>query len=152
MQKFTNPLTKCALIGISAVFMAFVSGTLPEETRLFIAQTITKHLDVEADNGGIKLLELQVTNTGFCRFKKTYTSGKTEFYSVNLSKVNDVTYIGSIKKGNLLLNTKNDDVIVQTRNDRTGNLDTMGTCLNIPVKDLELDELNALSKNIMQAK
>mgnify|MGYP006343766311 FL=1 len=59
-------------------------------------------------------------------------------------------YYGSSIKGKLYLRTKRDDVIVQTRNDKKGDIDSMGTYLVIPLKNIEITDLNALSESFQK--
>jgi hypothetical protein len=39
-----------------------------------------------------------------------------------------------------------DDIIVQTRNDRKGDVDSMTTVLNIPVRNMEPERLDSLKE------
>jgi hypothetical protein len=52
------------------------------------------------------------------------------------------------------LKTKADDIIVQTYNDRHGDVDSMTTVLNIPVKNIEPERLDSLREafNYFKAK
>ena len=53
-------------------------------------------------------------------------------------------YLGNANNGTLELKTIADDIIVQTRNDRNGDVDSMTTVLNIPVKNMDPDRLDSL--------
>ena len=59
-------------------------------------------------------------------------------------------YYRNSAKGDLYLRTKRDDVIVQTRNDKKRDIDSMGTYLVIPLKNIETTELNALSESFQK--
>ena len=59
-------------------------------------------------------------------------------------------FYGTASKGELYLRTKKDDVIVQTRNDKKGDIDSMGTYLVIPLKNIEISELNELSNSLQK--
>jgi hypothetical protein len=72
------------------------------------------------------------------------SGGKQEYYSFNLQKFNDLDYSGNTYSGILQLKTIADDIIVQTRNDRKGDVDSMTTVLNIPVKNMEPERLDSL--------
>ena len=85
-----------------------------------------------------------VTADYFIRLRKTYAKGKEEYYSFNLKNFNDLDYSGTSVKGTLELKTMADDIIVQTRNDRSGDVDSMTTVLNIPVKNMEPEKLDSL--------
>lgn len=94
----------------------------------------------------LKRYELQVTNTGFCRYKRYYSSGKVEYFSFNLSKFKEMDYYGTDKSGNLILRTVGDDVIVQTYNDRKhGDVDSMANYMLIPMKNVEPENLSDLA-------
>ena len=58
-----------------------------------------------------------------------------------------MNYYGDIKSGELWLHTKNDDVIVQTRNDKQGAIDSMSTYLVVPLKDIDVEQLNELASH-----
>jgi hypothetical protein len=92
----------------------------------------------------LKKFEFSVTTDAFVRLRKTYAKGKEEYYSLNLHQLNDVDYLGNTSSGTLQLKTMADDIIVQTRNDRKGDVDSMTTVLNIPVKNMEPDRLDSL--------
>jgi hypothetical protein len=53
-------------------------------------------------------------------------------------------YLGNSTRGIIRLNTLADDVIVQTNNDRKGNVDSMTTTLNFPVKNMDAERVNSL--------
>ena len=74
-------------------------------------------------------------------------SAKQEYFAFNFARLKSMDYYGTTTKGNLYLRTNGEDVIVQTRNDRKGNIDSMATFVVIPLKNIEVDELNALEEN-----
>ena len=98
----------------------------------------------------MKKYELNVTNSGFCRYKRFYTSGKVEYFSFNLCKFKDIDYLGTDKAGMLILKTLGDDVIVQTYNDRKGDVDSMANYMSIPMKNVEVEDLSALSERLVK--
>lgn len=57
-------------------------------------------------------------------------------------------YLGSTTEGKLVLRTKGDDVIVQTYNDKAGDVDSMASELVIPLKNIEVDDLNKIKNTI----
>jgi hypothetical protein len=97
----------------------------------------------------LKRGELIVTNTGFCRYKRYFEDGKIEYFSFNLLKFKDLDYLGNVKAGKLLLHTMSDDVIVQTYNDKAGDLDSMASSLIIPLKNIEPEDLADFSKRFL---
>ncbi|MFI5139595.1 MAG: hypothetical protein ACHQIM_17375 [Sphingobacteriales bacterium] len=99
-------------------------------------------------SGDAKLKKWDITITGdsFFRLRKTYAKGKQEYYSFNLHQFNDMDYFGNTSTGTLQLRTTADDIIVQTYNDRRGDVDSMTTVLNIPVKNMDPDRLDSLKE------
>src|SRR4051812_39583275 len=53
----------------------------------------------------LKKWELSVNNEAFVRFSKTYAKGKKEYYSFNLHRFNDMSYLGNTTNGSLELKT-----------------------------------------------
>jgi hypothetical protein len=148
MKKFTIKLRTC-LLGISCAFLvAFsVPSDILEET-LFVQKLLKDHYDDFAVKPALKKYELNVTNSGFCRYKRYFTSGKIEYFSFNLCKFKDIDYLGTDRSGQLILKTLGDDVIVQTHNDRQGDVDSMANYMMIPLKNIAAEELSALAERL----
>ena len=106
----------------------------------------------EPESAKVKKCEITISDEGFLRYRKTFLSGKQEYYSLNVSKLKAIDYIGSTVSGNLNIYTLEDDVIVQTYNDRSGNVDSMSVKLIIPLKDVEPQDLIELQKNLFEMK
>ncbi|WP_379089061.1 hypothetical protein [Pedobacter sp. UC225_65] len=113
MKKFTLNLKKCVLFSAFLTFFVFSGFDIPEDHTVIIQNLLNKYYDNEAQGKELKRIELNVTNTGFCRYRKVYNSGKVEYYAFNLSRFKTLDYYGNAEKGELYLRTKNDDVIVQ---------------------------------------
>src|ERR1700754_4504019 len=92
----------------------------------------------------LKKWELTLTNDYFLRLRKTYQHGKQVYYSFNLHRLNDVEYQGDDKAGTLQLSTAADDIIVQTYEDPKGDIDSMSTTLELPVKNMSPGRLDSL--------
>lgn len=92
----------------------------------------------------LKKWELTLTNDYFLRLRKTYQHGKQEYYSFNLNRLNEVQYEGDDKAGTLQLSTNADDIIVQTYEDPKGDIDSMSTVLDLPVKNMSNERLDSL--------
>lgn len=76
-----------------------------------------------------------LTTDHFIRLRKTYQQGKQEYYSFHIKHFQDMNYIvGTALTDTLQVKTQADDIIVQTYNDPAGDMDSMATMLNIPVK------------------
>jgi hypothetical protein len=92
----------------------------------------------------LKKWELTLTNDYFLRLRKTYQHGKQEYYSFNLHRLNDVEYQGDDKAGTLQLSTAADDIFVQTYVDPKGDIDSMSTVLELPVRNMSPERLDSL--------
>jgi len=93
----------------------------------------------------LKKWEIELTPDHFLRLRKTYQHGKQEYFSFNLQKLDNVDYApGNTAIDTLELKTQADDIIVQTYEDPKGNIDSMTTALNIPVKKLPAQRLDSL--------
>jgi hypothetical protein len=90
--------------------------------------------------------ELNLTHDNFLRFRKYYQNGKQEYYSLSLRRYKDIVYQGSSVQGTMRIKTQADDIIVQTYNDKNGNVDSMSTTLMIPVKNMPPERLDSLNK------
>jgi hypothetical protein len=100
----------------------------------------------------LKKWELSVTDGYFLRLRKTFQNGKQEYFSCQLRSFNDLDYIGTANTGIIRINTKADDVIVQTYNDRKGDVDSMATSFNIPVKNIEPEQIDSLRNALLYFK
>lgn len=100
----------------------------------------------------LKKWDIIITYDNFLRFRKTYYNGKQEYYSFNLHKFHDLNYWGTTRNGLLRFETQGQDIIVQTYNDRAGNIDSMTNILSIPAKNMEPDRLDSLRLALLQLK
>ncbi|QKJ28986.1 hypothetical protein HQ865_04195 [Mucilaginibacter mali] len=100
----------------------------------------------------LKKWELNLTDGYFLRLRKTYQNGKQEYYSCQLHAFNDLDYIGTTASGLIRITTKADDIIVQTYNDRKGDVDSMATSLTIPVKNMEPEQVDSLRNALLYFK
>ena len=148
MQKFTLNLKKCVLFSFGIVSFVFVAFANPADDRQSIHAMLNKYYDRDGQKSTLKSYELKVTNNGFCRYRKVYLNGKEEFFAFNLLRFKSMDYYGDTTSGELWLRTKNDDVIVQTRNDRAGAIDSMSTYVIIPLKNIDTEQLNELADRL----
>ncbi|WP_443939881.1 hypothetical protein [Pedobacter sp. MW01-1-1] len=148
MKKFTLCL-KILLFCASGLFLcAFSVLETTEEYLIYLQKTFTEHYDFGQESNQIKKYELNVTNNGFCRYKRYFANGKMEYFAFKLSKFKEMDYYGSTVSGKLYLRTKGDDVIVQTYNDKSGDVDSMAMELIIPLKNIEAEDLNKIRESI----
>jgi hypothetical protein len=149
MNKFTLRMKFCLSLLICMVVMAFSSPLQFDEQASFLHKILNDHHDQGEKETGIKRFELNVTNSGFCRYKRFFVNGKVEYFSFNLVKFRDMDFYGTENKGSLCLRTKGEDVIVQTYNDRrNGDIDSMASCMSIPLKNIQPEDLIAISGSL----
>lgn len=148
MKKFTLCL-KISLVSAFCMFLcAFSDPETLEQYTGYLQKSFTDHYDSSQENGKVKSYELNVTNNGFCRYKRYYNNGKTEYFAFKLAKFKDMDYYGTTNAGKLYIRTKGDDVIVQTYKDRGGDVDSMATQIIIPLKNVEAEDLNQIRNNL----
>jgi hypothetical protein len=148
MKKFTQNL-KIGIASLCALLVLILcSFAVPEDSRVFIEDLLNKYYNSAAVESQIKSFELKITNTGFCRYRRVLPNGKEELFAFNMRKLSKLNYLGTVSNGLLWLNTQNDDVIVQTRRDKAGDIDSMANHVSIPLKNIDAEQLNALAKHI----
>ena len=148
MKKFTLCL-KISLLSAFCMFLcAFSDPETVAQSINFLQKTFTDHYDGSQESDQVKRYELNVTNNGFCRYKRYFNNGKTEYFAFKLSKFKDMDYYGTTTSGKLYIHTKGDDVIVQTYKDKGGDVDSMATQLVIPLKNMEAEDLNLIRDNL----
>lgn len=151
MNKFTLSLkmSLCLLLGL--LLTAFSVSAIWNEELAYIGKKLSEHHDSECAEEQITRYELNVTNTGFCRYRRYYMSGKIEYFSFNLIKYKDLDYYGTDKKGSLYLRTRGESVIVQTYNDKKdGDVDSMASYMVIPLKNIEARDLSDLTERLVK--
>jgi len=121
----------------------FKPGANAEDWQLWTYKCLMQSYDASTD-AKLKKFEFTVTADAFIRLRKIYPKEKEEFYSFNLHNLKDMDYSGNTARGILELKTKADDIICQTKNDRKGDVDSMTTVLNIPVRNMEPERLDSL--------
>jgi len=129
----------CAIVTASG----FKRGMTEQDWLLWANKCLMQSYNTSVDPK-LKKFDFSVTPDSFIRLRKTYAKGKEEYYSFNLHQFNDLDYVGNTATGTLMLKTMADDIICQTRNDRRGDVDSMTTVLNVPVKNMEPERLDSL--------
>jgi hypothetical protein len=95
----------------------------------------------------IKKVEITLTPDHFIRLRKTYQQGKQEYFSFHLQRFASFNYLpGAANTDTLQLKALADDIIVQTYEDPQGDVDSMTTTLNIPVKKATAARLDSLKQ------
>lgn len=75
-------------------------------------------------------------------------NGRQEYFSFNMRRFTDVGYLGTANSGELLFYTQSDDVIVQTFNDRRGDIDSMANVVSLPVKMIGPEDILLIRNNL----
>ncbi|WP_231462322.1 MULTISPECIES: hypothetical protein [unclassified Pedobacter] len=148
MKKFTFCLRLLCIPILCMFLYAFSSVDSVDEYVNYLQKSFTEHYDFAQESSTIKKYELNVTNNGFCRYKRYFNSGKVEYFAFKLAKFKDLDYLGTSTAGKLYLRTKSDDVIVQTYNDRAGDVDSMAASIVIPLKNIEAEDLNQIRESL----
>jgi hypothetical protein len=146
-----SPIKK-ALVIIVVIFaglanFGFVTAIDEQEMVAWTNRCFVQSFDTSVGDK-IKKFELLLTNDAFIRLRKTYQNNKQEYFSFHLNRLNDMSYLGDATSGTLQFKTTDDDIIVQTYNDRKGNVDSMANVLNISVKNMGAERLDSLHTTI----
>jgi len=132
----------CLLLGAMLLF-SFKADPDTRELLTWSNKILAQDYDPSGDTK-LKKWELNITDDYFLRLRKTYQNGKQEYFSCQLHSFADMDYLGTVASGLITINTKADDIIVQTYNDRKGDVDSMATMLTIPVKNMEAEQVDSL--------
>lgn len=132
-----------SLLIAATVGFCFVAAMTDQDWLNWGNKCLSQSFDPSSDVK-IKKWELTLTNDSFIRLRKTYQNGKQEYFSFHLQKLEDIDYLGNVYSGTLQLKAKEDDIIVQTYNDKKGNIDSMANILAIPMKNMEPERLDSL--------
>jgi hypothetical protein len=131
---------------------SFKNGNHIHDLVLETQSQLNQYYDVTHTPVKLKKFDLLLTDNGFIRYRKYLSSGKQEYYSFSLLRFKDLTYLGTTESGYLLLQTIDDDVIVQTYNDQKGNIDSMSRSLALPLKNIEPEVLQLIRENLLKIK
>lgn len=114
----------------------------------FSSRCLYKGFD-PTEEGKITGWQFYVTPDNFMRFKKLYYKGRQAYFSFNIHRFQDLSYVGDHTKGIVQIKTQSDDIIVQTYNDPKGNVDSMSTVLQIPVRNVSAAQIDSLKKALI---
>ncbi|MBK0381811.1 hypothetical protein I5M32_02460 [Pedobacter sp. SD-b] len=116
--------------------------SLIQEFQLHQAETVL----------GAKKTDLEITDKGFIRYKRTGFDGKIDYYSFKAENLERVDYLGTEDAGWMVLKCKAETIIFQTYNDKNGNEDEMVDQIKIPLKRTDVKSLNVIDLNLQQIK
>ncbi|MDB4904939.1 MAG: hypothetical protein JWQ63_4220 [Mucilaginibacter sp.] len=145
MQKVKKTILAVSIIPVVLISFCFKYNFNEQDWLLWANKCLSQSYNPSGDLK-LKKWDLSITSDAFLRLRKTYQKNKQVYYSFNLNKLNEVDYLGNSIKGVIQLKTIADDIIVQTYNDRKGDVDSMTTVLNIPVKDMGTERLDSLKE------
>ncbi len=143
------------LLAMSYIVLASPFGMVfkPDERIHQLAEQVQRRLSLahgaEPEADKVRKCEITISGEGFLRHRKTYITGKQEYYSLNLSRLKSVDYYGTIKSGRLTIQSQEDDVIVQTYNDRSGNVDSMAVRFDLLLGNVEPEDISGLQRDLL---
>jgi len=140
----------CLLLGAMLLF-SFKADPDTRELLTWSNRILAQDYDPSGD-AKLKKWELNITDDYFLRLRKTYQNGKQEYFSCQLHSFADLDYLGTTAGGLIRINAVSDDIIVQTYNDRKGDVDSMATTLTIPVKNMEAEQVDSLRNALLYFK
>ncbi|TWR27843.1 hypothetical protein FPZ42_01120 [Mucilaginibacter achroorhodeus] len=98
-------------------------------------------------DANIKKFEINLTPDHFIRLRKTYQQGKQEYFSFRINRMDALNFKpGTANTDTLEFKTVTDDIIYQTFEDPAGDLDSMVTQWDLPVKKLSPKRLDSLKE------
>lgn len=136
------------------LFGSATAGADEELHQLALRTQVKLNTLHNAEPGSVRFrqFELLLNDEGFLRYRRTYINGKQEYYSLNLVRIKAIDYLGNTFSGELSIQTMEDDVIVQTFNDRRGNVDSMATHFRLPLSSVEAEDLAVLHNDLLEMK
>ncbi|GEM_PF-1401938 len=155
---YKNNLKQCCLsLFLGGWLMLFGSAAAGNGEDLHqLAQRAQLRLNAlhnaNSESDKIRQFELLLNDEGFLRYRRTYINGKQEYYSFNLMRIKTIDYLGNTSTGKLTIETQEDDVIVQTFNDRSGNVDSMSTQFRLSLNRVEVEDLIILHSDLLEMK
>lgn len=136
------------IIGLTSFKIEVDIHFLVEQTQMKLNSLFNNNDEL----GKLKEYEILVTDNGFIRYRKIFPTGKQEYYSFNLLRLNSIGYLGNSTEGTLQLKTITADVIIQTYNNPKGNIDSMASQFDLPLKSAEPEDLVQIQGNLFEIK
>ncbi|MES2060743.1 MAG: hypothetical protein V4456_02405 [Bacteroidota bacterium] len=134
-----------AIVSVSGLFFGgFRSFSTEQEWITWSNRFLNESYDPTVEPK-LKKYEIMLTPDHFIRLRKTYQQGKQEYYSFNIKRFTNLNYIpGTAATDTLQIKTQADDIIYQTYEDPKGDIDSMATSWEIPVKKMAQPRLDSL--------
>ena len=143
IQKANKTYFLTAILFLALFHFSFKAEMTEQEMLTWSNKCLAESYDPSGE-AKLKKWDITLTDDAFVRLRKVYSDGMQTYYSFQLRRFNDMAYIGTTVSGTLQLKTIADDIIVQTYNDPKGDIDSMATQLDLPVKNIEPDRLDSL--------
>lgn len=143
LQKAKKQCFIALMVLLALIHFGFTTGADEQQLIDWSNKCFSEAYDPGAD-AKLKKWDLVLTGDGFIRLRKTFQNGKQEYFSFQLHRLDSLNYLGSTNTGLLKFKTVADDIIVQTYNDKAGDVDSMATRLDIPVKNMQPERLDSL--------
>ncbi|MBS7563955.1 hypothetical protein KHS38_06020 [Mucilaginibacter sp. Bleaf8] len=144
-------LSSIMVFGCSLLSLCFVWHTNKQRAIFWSNKCLAQAFDTSGD-AKLKSWTLNLTDDSFMRLRKIYQGGRQEYFSFNLHRLSDISYLGTETNGVLRIHTKADDIIVQTYQDPKGDVDSMSTMLSIPVRNVTAGQLDSLRNTLLYLK
>jgi hypothetical protein len=142
-------LTIAVILVSGLLLYGFKAFSTEQEWINWVNKFLTESYDPTVEPK-LKKYEITLTPDHFIRLRKTYQQGKQEYYSFNLKRFTELGYIaGSAATDTLQIKTQADDIIIQTYEDPKGDVDSMATHWEIPVKKVSQQRLDSLKQALI---
>lgn len=148
-------LLTVALIGVSWLFFGGFKPIMNEQEWINWANRFLQESYDPTVEPSLKKFEITLTPDYFMRLRKTYQQGKQEYYSFSLKRFAELGYRpGTANTDTVEIKTQADDIIYQTYSDPKGDIDSMATTWDIPVRKLSPQRLDSLKQalNVLKGK
>jgi hypothetical protein len=143
LQKSKKYTFLAAVVLLALLHTSFTNHADEQQLLDWSNRCFSESYDPSGD-AKLKKSDWVLTGDAFIRLRKTYQSGRQEYYSFQLHRLDSMQYLGKTDAGTLHFKTLADDIIVQTYNDHNGDIDSMATHLDIPVKNVSPGRLDSL--------
>src|SRR5690606_12629614 len=80
----------------------------------YIQRCLQRCYNTSTEAVKLKKWEFHLTGEGFFRMRKYFPNGKQEYFAFNLKRIQEMNFLGTEEEGILQLQTKGEDIIVQT--------------------------------------
>lgn len=137
-------LSASVLVVLLVVNCAFGPGMTEEEWLEWSNKCLIDAYNPAAEPK-LKDWKIEVTPTHFIRLSKLYPHGKREYFAFDLRRFAEADYAQHETLDTLQLKTTGKDIIVQTYNNPKGDINSMTSVIDIPVKAMSPERIDSLN-------